>query len=194
MKIRLLILFLLVGALAACDAIGGGPTGDTRSDIEAAQNYLPNIAGYSATDADSLVDAISATSGGASLLSGNPVLAGAIAKIDDVIQCYQDVGAVAAHIYTPGNLEGVTSGDVSAGVVAIINQTRIRDNFVACALGQRSSSEGFSAQSAELQPCGGTGDFTINDERLTYLYAATAQNLCDTFQAHFDDVQRNQGN
>ncbi|RMG84879.1 MAG: hypothetical protein D6712_10490 [Chloroflexi bacterium] len=190
--VRKIALFLLIGLLiTACDAVQS--TGDTAADPAAAGNFLPNLSGYSASNADSIVDAVTAISGGASLLSGNPVLAGAIAKIDDVIQCYQDVGAVAANIYTPTDFSNVLEGEVPAlGVVAIINQQRLMNNFLACVAGQRSV-QGFSAQSAALEPCTGSGTFDVGDNTYTYLYAATQGALCEVFDQHFQAVRQNQG-
>jgi len=186
-----LIILVGVALLAACGNVG--PTGDTNRDPEAAQNYLPNVSGFSTTDADSIADAIATAGGGAALASGNPVLAGAIAKLDDMIQCYQDVGAVAARIYTQVDIASLAQGSIpSIGVVAVINQDRLANNFLACALGQRSSAQA-QAQSAGIEPCSGSGDFTINGEHLSYLYAAIEPGLCATFDLHFQNVRQNQG-
>ncbi len=189
---KIFILLSVLILLTACDTISS--TGDSAADPEAAGNYLPNIATYSATNADSMVDALTAAAGGASLASGNPALAALVAKIDDMIQCYQDVGAVAANIYTPSSVDILGGRIPSAGAVAVINQDRLADNFLACALGQRGMTESVSAQSAELEPCAGSGEFTINDDTFSYIYAATDTPLCATFEQHFANIRANQGN
>jgi hypothetical protein len=178
----------LITALAACnlgESVGGivPTTGDTAADPSAAQQFLPAVAGYNAMDADSIVDAISALAGGGSLLTGNFPAMALITQIDGMIQCYQNVGAAAARIYVPVNaldIPGqIAAGAVpSMGVVAIINQDRLVNNFLSCALGG-----GIQAFSAQPQPCAGSGTFTANGQTLHYLYAATNPELCTAFDA-----------
>lgn len=177
---RLLALLLVVLIAAACQLVPG--TGDKSTDAAAAQNFVPaSIAGYNATEASSVTDALSKTGIGASVLTGNLAMAGAIAKLDGLIQCYQGVGAVAAKVYTEQTLP--TVGIPKIGVLAVINTTRLGRNFLQCA----SSFGGASAQAAnEIQPCGGSGSFKVNNEDLEYLYAATTPELCTTFQNQFN--------
>jgi hypothetical protein len=188
MMMRIFGLLLLVGALAGCSGLGqivGGAvptTGDTQFDPSAAQRFLPNLSnyGYTATDAADITSAITSLGGSASLLTGDPVLAGVISQIDSMITCYRNVGAVAARIYAPGNIGSILQGQVpSVGVLAVINTNRIADNLLQCALG----SSGVRAQSAGLQPCAGSGSFVREGETLTYVFAATDTNLCQLFSA-----------
>lgn len=180
---RRIVLLIAVMVAAACSQIGvpgGGiavpTTGDTASDISAAQQYVPDIPGYMSTDARNITDAVSTVSGGASLLTGNPIAAAAIAQIDGMIDCYQDVGAVAAKVYAAVNIGELAAGQIpSVGALAVINQDRLVNNFLPCALG---SNRGFSAQTNSAQPCGSSGSFTVNGETLWYVYAATQQDLC----------------
>jgi hypothetical protein len=179
-------LIICVIVIAGCSLVA--PTGDSKDDSQAAQNFIPEIAGYNKSDANNIVDAISSLSGGASLLSGNALLAGAVAKIDDMINCYQEVGAVTAQIYTQKTFD-ITNLDVpAAGVLAIINQDRLKDNFLSCALS--TTAEGFSAQGVTLEPCVGSGEFKAGDETISYLYAATAPVLCDLYEQHFESVRQ----
>ena len=181
-KTMALILCLIV--ISGCSLVA--PTGDTKDDPTAVQSFIPEIAGYNKSDADSIVDAISSVSGGASLLSGNAVLAGVVAKIDDMINCYQEVGAVTAQIYSQKTFD-ITNLDIPAvGTLAIINQDRLKDNFLACALS--TTTEEFSAQGVTLEPCVGSGEFKVGDETLSYLYAATAPELCALFDQHFASI------
>lgn len=181
----------MLAALAACnlgEAVGVAvpTTGDTSTDPSAAQQFLPTVAGYNALDADSIVDALTMIAGGGSTLSGNLAALGLVTQIDSMIQCYQNVGAAAARIYVPANAIDI-AGQISQGqtpnlgVVAIINQDRLVNNFLSCALG--GGNQGFSAQAAEPQPCAGSGTFTANGQTLHYLYAATYQDLCTAFDA-----------
>lgn len=191
-QIRLiLVAAALLAALAACnlgDSVAGivPTTGDTASDPSAAQQFLPVVAGYNAMDADSIVDAVSALAGGGSLLTGNLPTMALITQIDGMIQCYQNVGAAAARIYVPVNAMDV-AGQIAAGsvpnlgVVAIINQDRLVNNFLSCAIG--GGVQAFSAQSAQPQPCASSGTFSANGQTLHYLYAATTPDLCAAFDA-----------
>jgi hypothetical protein len=182
-----MMFFVLLITAAACNfSLGSGPTGDTSNQATSAQSFLPDLGGYVRTDADSLTDAISAISGGASLLSGNVALAAGIAKVDQMIQCYQDVGAVAAQIYTEGNLGAIVQGQLpSVGALAVINEDRLSRNFLNCALGQ---SEGFSQQAVTVEPCFGSGSLQVNNETSHYLSAATTPGLCNSFQNHFNSL------
>jgi hypothetical protein len=175
-------------AVAACSVVGGSnlvpTTGDTANDPSAAQRFVPDLPGYISTNATNVTDAISAITGGASLLTGNVPAAALVAQIDGMIQCYQNVGAFAAKVYVEANVSNLVQGQVpSAGALAVINQDRIASNFMACALG--SGGQGLSAQSDQPQPCFGSGTFTADNETLHYLYAATEPNLCAQFQSLF---------
>jgi hypothetical protein len=183
--IAVIALFIAVG----CNfTLSTGPTGDTANQTTSAQTLMPNIAGYTRTNADSITDAITAVGGGASLISGNPALAAGIAKIDSMIQCYQDVGAVAANVYTQTDIGTVLQGQIPrVGAVAVVNQDRLSRNFLNCALGNQN--QGFSAQSAAIEPCFGGDTFTKNGETITYVFAATDPSLCTAFQQHFDAVR-----
>ncbi|MBZ0286286.1 MAG: hypothetical protein K8I30_01625 [Anaerolineae bacterium] len=185
--IRNIFLLLVLGlVLAACTLGATGPTGDTATDPAAAQNMLPNLSGYTSTNADSISDAITSVGGSASLITGNALVAAAIARIDSMIQCYQNVGAAAARVYTQGDITSVVSGQVPRiGAVAVVNQDRISRNFLNCTIG---SAEGLSAQGAEVQPCGGSGSKTVRGETIHYVYAGTAPEFCQTVQAHFDSL------
>lgn len=178
-------------ALMACNiSIGGtAPTGDTASDPASARTLLPNVAGYTRTDANNITDAITAAGGGAAIISGNAALAALIAQLDRMMQCYQGVGAVAAQVYTQADIGSVLAGQVPrVGAVAIVNQDRLARNFLSCALG--SQPQAFSAQGEQLQPCGGAGSRTVRGETIHYVYGASAPDLCQAFQAHFDSLSQ----
>ncbi|MBZ0303762.1 MAG: hypothetical protein K8J31_28740 [Anaerolineae bacterium] len=180
------LMVMLLSLMGCSFTLSTGPTGDTASQTTSAQSFLPEIAGYTRTNADSIGDAITSVGGGASLISGNPALAAAIAKIDDMIQCYQNTGSVAANIYTESNLSSVLQGQIpSIGALAVVNEDRLSRNFLNCAL---SGSSAFSAQGVSIEPCFGSGTFTKGNEKLDYVYAATAPGLCQSFQSYFDSI------
>jgi len=72
---RRLCATLLLLLLVACAPSGN----DTADQATSAQRFLPELEGYSRSDADNLSDALVTLGGGASLLSGNPALAAGIA-------------------------------------------------------------------------------------------------------------------
>src|SRR5579862_4199136 len=96
---------LAVLLIAACSQIGvpGGAvvptTGNTSNDAAAAQQYVPDLPGYLSANATSISSALDTISGGAALISGNPITAAMIAQLDGMITCYNQVGAIAAKIY-----------------------------------------------------------------------------------------------
>jgi hypothetical protein len=185
-KKRLLALISLVLLVAVFGTACGGlksntPAGPTAPPAPgSAASFLPNLAGYTRTNASSITSALTTVGADASLLSGNAVTAAIISRIDGMISCYERVGAVAAAIYTDVNITQVTSGQTpKLGAIAIINQTELTSNFLSCALGS-----GFSAASAD-QPCAGSGSFVANNQTITYLYGATSQETCNLFAASF---------
>jgi hypothetical protein len=77
----------------------------------------------------------------------------------------------------------LTTGQTpNVGALAIINRTRLQSNLLACAL---NTGGGFSAQSAEIEPCAGTGTFVRGSDTFDYVFAATDPQLCTLFQAAF---------
>jgi hypothetical protein len=178
LRILLLVLctFILFGCL--------GRTGDTANDPTAAQNFLPAApAGYTASDATSITSALTSVGGGVSAITGNPAVAAAIQRIDTLISCYRNVGAVAARVYTPTTYDITNPVIPGVGAVAVINEDRIANNFLACATSPTGDS--FSAQSAEFEPCISSGSFTAGNETLYYIYAGTTPDLCNAFQTNF---------
>ena len=187
---RKLVVLLAVFLIAACSQIGvpGGAvvptTGNSSSDAAAAQQYVPDLPGYIGTDATSVSSALGTIGAGATLLSGNPIGAAMIAQIDGMITCYEGVGAVAAKIYAEADIASLTQGQIpTVGALAVINQNRVSNNFLPCALG---SGRGFSAQAVpnQPQPCSNSGSFTANGNTYLYLYGATNQTLCTLIQKY----------
>src|SRR5690606_23125914 len=118
MQIKPVSILIMLLLIAGCRLVPG--TGDSASDAASAQNFVPaTIAGYNSTEASSIVDALSKLGVSGSVITGNLPLAGAIAKLDDLISCYQSVGAVAARVYTEQNMP--TVGVPKIGVLAVVN-------------------------------------------------------------------------
>ncbi|MCB9460898.1 MAG: hypothetical protein H6670_14695 [Anaerolineaceae bacterium] len=175
--IPVLVLMLIVAS--ACQTIG------TANDATSAQRFLPNIVGYTATDADSLVDAITTAGAGAALTSGNIPAIAAIQRADAMIQCLQETGSIAGKVYTQDQWTDIVP---EAGVSIVVNRTRVNQNVIACL---SSTGGGLTTQSVRVEPCARTGDFTVNGEDFTYIYVGVGNNICGLFQLHFNNVQAN---
>lgn len=174
----LVIVAVSMMLVTAC-SLSTAPTGDSASDPSSAQNLMPTIAGYSSVEATSITDAITAVGGSAALVTGNAAVSAAIDRIDDMIDCYEGVGAVSARIYTEQNISQVLEGELpKVGALAIINRDRAVNNLLPCALQDQG---GFSAQAVTVDPCGGTGNFVVDGETIDYIYAATDPELCGLF-------------
>lgn len=186
MSKRMLFLLPLLLALTGCRLVPTDSlvptTGDTAADTASAQSLLPDLTsfGYTSSSASSIQDAIAAVGGGGSVVSGNAVLAAAIARIDGMIDCYESTGSVAARIYTDADLGNLIEGELPAvGAVAVVNRDRIARNLLSCAIG--GGAQGLSAQSAGIEPCGGAGTVQRGSETLDFVYAATDPQLCQLF-------------
>ena len=128
-------------------------------------------------------DAITTAAGEGAAALDNPAISSAVTAVDGFIDCYTEVGAVSANIYTQVDLGDIlSSGDLvpSVGTVAVVNQDLVQENFVACATGGNT----FSAQSA-TEVCRGSGQFTANDDTFRYIFIGTNQAFCSQVETHF---------
>jgi hypothetical protein len=176
---RFAMIVLCALLMTACSL---GATGDTANDAQAAQRYLPTVAGYTASNATNVSSALANLGVGASALTGNPAMSLAINRIDAMIGCYQNVGAVAAQVYSPTQYD-ITSADIpGVGAVAVINEDRLRDNFLSCVVNNESA-DSFSAQAFE--PCFDSGSFEAEGDTFHFVYGGTTPELCTAFQQTF---------
>ena len=178
--IRISLLLTITILIVACT-----DTGNTANDAQSAQRLLPNLANYDATDVDTTLDGAFTAIGGAALVGGQVQITAAVAKADQVIQCFQDRGAIAAKFYTEKNASGIIP---KIGAVLVINQTRISQEFINCALGGQ---EGLSAQNAVAEPCADANTFTYQGDTISYIYVGSHPDVCSLYQQHFASVQRN---
>lgn len=178
-KLRFVGLLMIVAlmALTACDSIGQ-TSGQSSSDAQAVQQFFPTVSGYSSVSSQSITNAFSMVTGGASLATGNILGSVAINRINSMIDCYRDVGAAEAKVYTQLNFQQPV-----IGALAIVNQNRVASNFVSCAT---DGAIGGRSQSAQPQPCTGGGSFSKDNNQYLYIFVASDQALCTEFNAHFD--------
>lgn len=169
-SIILLAATALLVLLAGCGLIAGG-----NEPVEPpAATMLPTLAGYNTVEGQTLTGYISTASGGAALLSGQPELAATIAAVDEIVQCYQEVGAVRARVYSS------ETDPLTAGAVAIADRNAVRDpaNFFHCVALQAGPS---ARAPGGFEPC--TASYTLEREENAFyiLYAGTKPEVCRAF-------------
>ena len=182
MRVSWLLFVAIVVLASACQTVG------TNDDPESAQRLLPNIANYDASNADSIVDAVTTAVGGAAALQGNFPAAAALAKVEQTLQCLQDTGTIAANTYIENPPAEVVP---KAGIVAVVNQDRLSTNLTACIFSLQRD-ENLRSQAATIEPCFGDGSLQFRSVNYSYLYAATDPDTCAIFKTHFENVQLNQ--
>ena len=174
----LAIMSLVLPLLAACS-----DTGNVANDANSAQRLLPNLAAYSATDVDTTVDGAFAAVGGATLISGQIGIAAALAKAEQILQCFQDRGALAAKFYRQSD-STITAPKIGGAMV--INQSRISQEMINCALGGQEDTA--SAQTFSIEPCASAGTFEYEGDNISYVYVGSHPDVCAVFQLHFDNL------
>lgn len=179
--LTLLVLGLLLVMASACQTIG------TQSDAASAQRYLPNIAGYTTTESDSIIDALTKAGFGTALASGNVPALAAIERADTVLQCMEETGAIAGRFYTEAAPSDIIP---QAGAAIVVNRTRVNQNVLAC-LSRGRDLGGLGAQSVTIEPCASTGEFAVGSDEFTYIYVGVGNNLCGLFEQHFSNVKAN---
>lgn len=175
-RIKVLLLLTIVMVAAACDQIAQ-PTGDSANDAASAQNQLPAFAAYTSTDADSVKDALTRALQVGSLGTGNIIAAGMLDRLNAVADCLGNVGALAGRVYSSIN-------PPAAGLLVVINNDRVSNNLMQCALnpGAEAQTEGRQA----VEPCAGNGTYSENGVSYSYLFAATDPSMCGAFESWAD--------
>jgi hypothetical protein len=175
-KLLFIIIMISLLGLVGCDTFD---TDDSKDDAAAAQSFFPTFQGYAAKGTGDIQASIAASLGGVSLLTGNPIQAALVERVDTLLTCYRERGAADAQIYTQ-DISAVLEGSIPiAGALAVINQDRAVDNFLGCIL------DAPRAFDATPEPCMGSGSFEFEGETILYVYAATDMPLCDLFDGHF---------
>ncbi len=175
---RLACLLLMILWLSAC-----GDTGNEANDANSAQRLLPNLADYSATDVDTTIDGAFAAFGGASLLSGQVGITAVLAKAEQILQCFQDRGALAAKFYR--QVESTVTAPKIGGAL-VLNQSRINQEVINCVLGGQEGNA--SAQAFEVEPCASAGSLIYDGDNISYVYVGSHPDVCEVFQLHFDNL------
>ena len=177
--LRALALYcLLLPILSACS-----DTGNAANDARSAQRLLPNLAAYTATNVDTSVDGAFAAVGGAALMGGQIGITAAIAKAEQILQCFQDRGALAAKFYQ--SAESTLTAPKVGGTL-VINQSRVSQELINCALGGQEDNA--SAQTFAIEPCASAGTLTYQGDAISYIYVGSHSDVCTLFQLHYDNL------
>ncbi len=174
----LALLSLLLPVLAACSE-----TGNIANDATSAQRLLPNLATYNATEVDATVDDAFAAVGGAALAGGQISVTAAITKLEQILQCFQDKGAIAARYYQGENSSLMAP---RVGAALVINQSRLNQELINCALGGQNNNA--NAQVVSIDPCADAGSLSYGGDTISYVYVGSHSDVCKLFQLHFDNL------
>ena len=113
---RCLLLLVVLTLLSGCDLLTD--LLDPTPAVPPAVEMLPDLPGHKVIEGQLLTDYLSSFGEGAALLTGQPQLAALIVGVDEIIGCYQEIGAVQARVYS--NEES----PLSSGAVAIADRER----------------------------------------------------------------------
>ena len=157
------------------------------SQVPPAEEMLPDLSGYDTVEGEALTDYISKLSGGAALLAGQPELALAVAAVDQVVGCYQEVGAVKARVYSN------QADPLSAGIVAIGDRNELLDpkNLFTCVA--PAIPDAGAPDQAPIEPCKASYTLEREDGSVFYIiYAGTTEEICQTFCAALEGCEEHQ--
>jgi hypothetical protein len=139
---------------------------------------MPDLPGYRVIEGETIKDYIATLAEGAAILTGHPEMVLLIEKVDSVIGCYQDVGAVNTRVFSDEALP------YSSGAIAIADQNRLTDpeTLFRCVGGQILA----SSDAAELAPCAHSYTLEQKDNAFHIIYVGSTQEICQTFCTHLD--------
>jgi hypothetical protein len=167
--LRNLLIVALLGLVAsACNGAKSGAT-----EVPPVVQLMPDLSGYHVVEGRAVQEYIMGLAEGGALLTGHPELAALLVKVDSVVACYQEVGAINARIFSD------EAFPLSAGAVAIADRDRLLDpmTLFRCVGGQIVP---FSPQ-ATLNPC--THHYTLERDGNEFyiVYVGTTQEICHAF-------------
>ncbi len=169
--VRIVGVFTLVTLLSGCDIVSGLLGEPTEMPVP---DMMPDLPDYTTVEGELLTEYISNLSEGAALLAAQPELVAAIAGVDQVIGCYQEIGVARARIYSSKD------NPLSSGVVAIADRNALLDpvNLFKCAQLQKDT---VGRQSITIEPCVKTYTLEKDGNAFYILYAGTTPDICQTF-------------
>jgi hypothetical protein len=173
----LLVIALLVVALPACDRlVNAVPTGTPP-----VAQLMPDLAGYRVVEGQTIQEYLATAAEGAALLSLNPQMALLIEEADQVVQCYQQIGAVSARIFSS------ETSPLSSGAIAIADRNRLTDpsNFFRCVIPRAVPFSGGLGET-KVEPCAHSYTLDRDGSEFFILYVGTTEDICHTFCSHLE--------
>jgi hypothetical protein len=173
-SVQLLCVAALVALLSGCDV---------QPSVEPpAAEMLPDLPGYDVVEGQLLTEYISKLGEGAALLAGQPELAAAVLAVDQIIGCYQDVGAARARVYSDEEMP------LSAGAVAIADRNALADptNLFRCVAPIMLELAEADEPSLQIQPCWAKYTLSRDDNEFYIIYAGTTEEICHAFCAELE--------
>ncbi|MBN1877270.1 MAG: hypothetical protein JXA33_23810 [Anaerolineae bacterium] len=165
------VLMFIVSGCQLLPALLPSPTESPTLDM------LPALPEYNTVEDETLTDYISGLSQGASLLAGQPELAATALVVDQIISCYQDIGAVQARVYSHKEMP------LSAGAIAIADQDALKDpiNLFRCVVPAIQTTGAATTQSVQIEPCSASYTLERDGNEFYIVYAGTTPDICQAF-------------
>lgn len=176
---RCLSLVTVLVLLSGCDVILDllDPTPATPPAVA----MLPDLPGHKVVEGQMLTDYLSSFAEGAALLTGQPQMAALIVGVDEIISCYQDIGAVQARVYSN------ETAPLSSGAVAIADREALLDpiNLFRCVNPLDAAGEA-SIQSFTIKPCITSYTLTKDENEFYIVYVGTTEEICQAFCSNLE--------
>lgn len=171
--VRLLCAAAIVLLLSGCEE---PPITVTPTPESPAAALLPDLPGYIVVEGETVTSFIGKLSGGAALLAGQPELAAAIAAVDGIVGCYQQVGAARARVYSN------QAAPMTAGAVAVADRNALADpaNLFRCV------APNLLAQQQKIQPCRAAYTLPRDGNEFYIVYAGATLDMCRAFCARLE--------
>ncbi len=152
-----------------------------------AARLLPDLPAYRQVEGQTLTSYIGALSEGAALVAGQPQLAVTVGIVDQAIDCYQEVGAVRARLYSH------RERPLEAGLVAIADDDRVNDpdNLFRCIAPATLNLEG--TDEPVIEPCAAAFTLVREDHTFHVIYAGSTYSVCRDFCSSIEGCQVHTG-
>ncbi len=152
-----------------------------------AARLLPDLPAYRQVEGQTLTCSSDLLSEGAALVAGQPQLAVTVGIVDQAIDCYQEVGAVRARLYSH------RERPLEAGLVAIADDDRVNDpdNLFRCIAPATLNLEG--TDEPVIEPCAAAFTLVREDHTFHVIYAGSTYSVCRDFCSSIEGCQVHTG-
>ena len=170
--VQLLCVLVFAALLSGC--------GEQTPAEPPAIEMMPDLPGYRVVEGEQLIGYISKMSEGAALLAAQPELAAAVLVVDNIVSCYQEIGAARARLYSN------EQSPLSSGAVAIADRDALTDpaNLFKCVAPVAFDSA--EADMPAIQPCSASYTLALDGNEIYVVYAGTTEEICHAFCAELE--------